>query len=173
MPLKKNHNLHGNVNILYLWKLKKKKKKWQVFFYRTAGPCCSKLTMSSFNVSLKLWSLNMTNKLLVCWKNVNSFCICICKSYSYFFSKNTCELYIVLTRKVNILITNELVKLTTLWTTGPWCISFSRYYLLFLEYQPIRFTAVDSWDSFFFNSCNYYLHVLAPRWAWILDLYYC
>ena len=37
----------------------------------------------------------------------------------FFFSKNTCELNIVLTRPVNILTTNELVKLTTLWTTGP------------------------------------------------------
>ena len=33
-------------------------------------------------------------------------------------AKNTCELDIVLTRTVNILTTNELVKLTTLWTTG-------------------------------------------------------
>ena len=49
---------------------------------------------------------------------------CICKSYSQathiFFSKNACELDIVLTRTVNILITNKLVKLTMLWTTGPW-----------------------------------------------------
>ena len=45
---------------------------------------------------------------------------CICKSYSHFFSKNTCEFGIVLTRTVNILTTNELLKLTTLWTTGPW-----------------------------------------------------
>ena len=45
---------------------------------------------------------------------------CICKSYSHFFSKNTCELDIVLTRTVKILSTKELVKLTTLWTTGPW-----------------------------------------------------
>ena len=36
------------------------------------------------------------------------------------FSKNTCELDIVLTRTDNILTTNELVKLTMLWTTGPW-----------------------------------------------------
>ena len=36
-----------------------------------------------------------------------------------FFSKNTCELDIVLTRTVYILTTNELVKLTMLWTTGP------------------------------------------------------
>ena len=45
---------------------------------------------------------------------------CICKSYSHFFSKNNCELDIVLTRTVNILTTNKLVKLTMLWTTGPW-----------------------------------------------------
>ena len=46
-------------------------------------------------------------------KNVSVFCIC--KSYShFFFSKNTCELDIVLTRTVNILTTNELIKLTML-----------------------------------------------------------
>ena len=38
----------------------------------------------------------------------------ICKSYSHFFSKNICELGIVLTRTLNILTTNQLVKLTTL-----------------------------------------------------------
>ena len=48
-------------------------------------------------------------------KNVGSFC-----SYSYFFSKNTCESDIVLTRTVNILTTYQLVKLTMLRTTGPW-----------------------------------------------------
>ena len=42
------------------------------------------------------------------------------KLLTFFFSKNTCELDIVLTRTVNIFTTNELVKLTTLWTTGPW-----------------------------------------------------
>ena len=45
-------------------------------------------------------------------KNVSSFCIC--KSYLHFFSKSTCELDIVLTRTVNNLTTNELVKLTKL-----------------------------------------------------------
>ena len=43
-----------------------------------------------------------------------------CKNYSHFYSKNTCELDIVLTRTVNILSTNKLIKLTMLWTTGPW-----------------------------------------------------
>ena len=37
-----------------------------------------------------------------------------------FQQKNTCELDIVLTRTVNIFTSNELVKLTTLWTTGSW-----------------------------------------------------
>ena len=36
------------------------------------------------------------------------------KLLTFFFSKNTCELDIVLTRIVNILTTNELVKLTML-----------------------------------------------------------
>ena len=41
------------------------------------------------------------------------------RSYSHFFSKNNCGLDIVLTRTVNILTTNKLVKLTMLRTTGP------------------------------------------------------
>ena len=52
---------------------------------------------------------------------MSSFCS-ICKSYWDFFSKNTCELDVVLTRTVNILTTNKLVMLTILWTTGPWFI---------------------------------------------------
>ena len=44
----------------------------------------------------------------------NESSICICKSYSHFFGKNSCEFDIVLTRTVNILTTNELVKLTML-----------------------------------------------------------
>ena len=41
------------------------------------------------------------------------------KGTRIFFSKNTCELDVVLSRTVNILTTNELVKLMMLWTTGP------------------------------------------------------
>ena len=50
-------------------------------------------------------------------KNVNSFCIC--KSYSHFFSAKIPVNEIVLTRTVNILTTNELVKLTMFWSTEP------------------------------------------------------
>ena len=72
--------------------------------------------MSLVNVSLKLWSLKMAYMLIFLLKK------CICKSYSYFFSKNTCESDIVLTRTFIILTTNKLVKLTMLWTTGPWMV---------------------------------------------------
>ena len=50
-------------------------------------------------------------------KNVSSFCIC--ESYSHFFSKNTCEFDIVLTRTVKILTINELIKLTCFEQLGP------------------------------------------------------
>ena len=42
-----------------------------------------------------------------------------CESYSYFFSKNIRILYIESSKTVNEMTLNELVKLTTLWTTGP------------------------------------------------------
>ena len=42
-------------------------------------------------------------------------------------TKKNCELDIVLVRTVNILTTNELVKLTMFWTTGP------RFYLIWSE----------------------------------------
>ena len=45
--------------------------------------------------------------------------VAFAKATRIFFSKNICELNIVLTRTVNILTTNQLIKLTMLWTTGP------------------------------------------------------
>ena len=46
------------------------------------------------------------------------------KLLTFFFSKNICELDIVLTRTVNILTIYELVKLTMLWTTRPRSITY-------------------------------------------------
>ena len=43
----------------------------------------------------------------------------LAKLLTFFQQKYMCELDIVLTRTVNILTTNELVKLTMLWTVGP------------------------------------------------------
>ena len=52
---------------------------------------------------------------IFCWKNVSSFC-----SATHIFSaKNIRILYIESAKTVNEMTLNELVKLTTLWTTGP------------------------------------------------------
>ena len=92
-------------------------------------PSCSKLTMSSADVSFKLWSLYMANTLLFLLKKM-----WFAKATHIFFSKSTCEYDIVLTRTVNIVTTNELVKLTILWTSGPWLLSCTPWsYLLYKE----------------------------------------
>ena len=51
-------------------------------------------------------------------KNVSSFCSA--KATHIFSAKNIRILYIESAKTVNEKTLNELVKLTTLWTTGPW-----------------------------------------------------
>ena len=61
---------------------------------------------------------------IFCWKNVSSFCSA--KATHIFSAKNIRILCIESTKTVNEMTLNELVKLTTLWTTGPWYfLSFS------------------------------------------------
>ena len=90
-------------------------------------------------------------------ENVSS----ICKSYSHFLSKNTCWLDSVLTRTVNILTTNELVKLTALWTTGPRC--FSKY---LVEWQTVL-TLIKSNLIWIPAVCLYHF-----VWNLIYDIYH-
>ena len=54
---------------------------------------------------------------IFCWKNVSSFCNA--KATHIFSTKNFRILYIESAKTVNEMTLNELVKLTTLWTTGP------------------------------------------------------
>ena len=63
---------------------------------------------------------------IFCWKNVISFCSA--KATHIFSAKNTRILRIESAKTVNEMTFNELVKLTTLWTTGPWWV-FMRYLL--------------------------------------------
>ena len=81
-----------------------------------SGSSCSKLTMSLVNDLLKFTSIDTQ----ICWNFLLKKSEC--KSYSHFFSKNTRIriLYIESAKTVNEMTLNELVKLTTLWTTGPW-----------------------------------------------------
>ena len=55
---------------------------------------------------------------IFCWKNVSSFCSA--KATHIFSAKNIRILYIESAKTVNEMTLNELVQLTTLWTTGPW-----------------------------------------------------
>ena len=64
------------------------------------------------------WYANMLNFFLLkkCEKLLQQ-----CKSYSYIYSaKNIRILYIESAKTVNEMTLNEVVKLTTFWTTGPW-----------------------------------------------------
>ena len=83
---------------------------------------------------------------------------------THFFSKNTCGLDIVHTRTVNILTTNELVKLMMLWTTGPRPFSGIVHYFDFnmCVYKKVNCTQIGfewSWlrfDSLFVVSVVWY-----------------
>ena len=85
---------------------------------KRSGPSCSKLTTSLVNDSLK-FTLSGTQIFwyFFCWKNVSSFCSA--KATHILSAKNIKILYIESAKTVNEMTLNELVKLTTLWTTGP------------------------------------------------------
>ena len=53
---------------------------------------------------------------IFCWKNVSSHILS---------ANNIRILYIESAKTVNEMTRNELVKLTTLWTTGPWKVTFA------------------------------------------------
>ena len=57
---------------------------------------------------------------IFCWKNVSSFCSA--KATHILSAKNIRLLYIESTKTVNKMTLNALVKLMTLWTTGPSCL---------------------------------------------------
>ena len=65
---------------------------------------------------------------IFCWKNVSSFCST--KATHIFSAKNIRVLYIESAKTVNEMTLDELVKLTTLWTTGPWYPLLSRPMIL-------------------------------------------
>ena len=81
---------------------------------------------------------------IFCWKNVSSFCSA--KATHIFSSKNIRILYIESPKTVNEMTLNELVKLTTLWTTGPWC-----FFLIFQKYNWIVWHIPISWYVIFYT----------------------
>ena len=61
-----------------------------------------------------------------------------------FSAKNIRILYIEWAKTVNEMTLNELVKLTTLWTTGPWYIVWSESLLYFLMFYSTQQLKTDS-----------------------------
>ena len=113
-----NLYLHGKtrkITILYFLVEKKLKKHLQgrLLNWWTSGPSCSKLTTSLVNDSLK-FTLRDTQ---ICW---NFLLKKMWVATHIFSAKNIRILYIESTKTVNEMILNELIKLTTIWTTGPW-----------------------------------------------------
>ena len=103
---KKNIYKKNRTNSLYLFMP-------PVFTTYYTGPSFSKLTMSLVNDSLKFTSSDTQ----ICWNFLLKKCEC--KSYSHCLAKNIRILCIESAKIVNEMALNELVKLTTLWTTGP------------------------------------------------------
>ena len=66
------------------------------------------------------------------------------KLHTFFFIENTCELDIVLTRTVNNFTTNELFKLTTVWTTGPSTFQLKRHLIWSYGFNKLR---VEVWHT--------------------------
>ena len=96
--------------ILVLWVRRKVAEVYEVSSIlpsqmKMSGPSCSKLTMSLVNESLKFTSSDTQ----ICWNFL------LKKS-----AKNIRILYIESAKTVNEMTLNKLVKLTMLWTTGPW-----------------------------------------------------
>ena len=85
---------------------------------------------------------------IFCWKNVSSFCSA--KATHIFSAKNIRILCIESAKTVNEMTLNELVKLTTLWTTGP-CKFWNMYNWLF--HKKGKF--LDS--HWFHNICGRFL----------------
>ena len=109
LNLSARQRITGNVILFYF-----------IFFfsYNISGPSCSKLTTSLVNDLLKFTSMIQKYAEIFCWKNVSSFCSA--KATHIFSAKNIRIMYIESAKTVNEMTLNDVVKLTTLWTTGPW-----------------------------------------------------
>ena len=58
-------------------------------------------------------------------------------SFSHFFQQKISILYIESAKTVNEMTLNELVELTTFWTTGPWALAFTVCWYI-LQYPVIQ-----------------------------------
>ena len=87
-----------------------------------------------------------------CWKNVSSFC----KATHIFSAKNIRILCIESAKTVYEMIFNEIVKLTTLWTTGPRpLLSIHTFFgILWFRWQTVK-TCSGCMDAQTYLDCHF------------------
>ena len=84
------------------------------FFHFPSGPGCSKLTTSLVNVSFKFQTCISNMPVVFVEKKMRSF--------SHLFNKNFSIFGYKVVKDLMSWPLNELVQLTMLWTTWPWCL---------------------------------------------------
>ena len=102
---------------------------------------------------------------IFCWKNVSSFCSA--KATHIFSAKNIRILYIESAKTVNEMTLNELVKLTTLWTTGPWFGADMK--IIFLALIVLSKTVASESNLFFIF--YYFSEKIRQHFIWIICLF--
>ena len=122
------------------------------------GLCCSKLTTSLVDDSLKFTSSDTQ----ICWNVLLKqmwVAFAVQKLLNIFSAKHIRILHIESAKTVNEMTLYELVKPTTLWTAGPWakavnvnylnlCARYSFFLILFIYFFFILF-------YFFYNTKTY------------------
>ena len=105
---------------------------------------------------------------IFCWKNVSSFCSA--KATHIFSAKNIRILYIESAKTVNKMTLNKLVKLTTLWTTGPSIIFYCTWFFCKQTTKGlIKLSGCAGWSQPSLLLCNYLKYSDLRAWANIVD----
>ena len=112
---------------------------------KSSVPGCSKLTTSLVNVSLKFQTLISQICQYFCWKNVRSFCSA--KAFLIFSTKNITFFGYKVFKHLMSWSLNELVKLTMLWTTGPWTSTGLLNFVVYTWRIPISLLQIGSSPS--------------------------
>ena len=109
---------------------------------------------------------------IFCWKNVSSFCSA--KATHIFSAKNIRILCIESAKTVNEMTLNELIKLTTLWTTGPWHLGSFTLWCVHPEKFQISLNNHAVWSVFLGHSEDSQGSMTSTGWQWrIIILYGC
>ena len=114
-----------------------------VILMKCTGPSCSKLKMSLVYDSL-IVSADSIHNILIFFaeKNVSSFCCCA-KATHIFSAKKIRILCIESAETINEMTLNDLVKLMTLRTTGPWWIGDQKSKNVIVVLQCMRLNIAE------------------------------